>query len=547
MKILSRYLLREHRAPFLFAFGALTGLLVLNQLARQFGDLVGKGLPWSVIGRVFLLSVPFIIAMTVPMAVLVAVLHAFTRMGADNEVTALKASGVDLVRLVRPVLFASVVLAAVTFAFVDQVLPRTNHQLKNLEIDIARKKPTFQLKEQMVNEVVPQSLYLRAGRIDQATDRLKEVVIYDLGHEARRRTIHADSGYMSFNADHTDLYLTLYQGYVNDYDRAQSSVFRRIFFSTDLVRVEGVSNRLNSNINDDFRSDREMTTCAMESTVVRDLGALQRLQQDRRIFLENDTRALLGLAPRALPAGLAPPAQRRTLTSVYCGALRSALAVLHRGSPAATAPSASDTSDSSAATAAPAAPATPGRPGTRALVTGGRPTRQLATPTAGPPTLSAHLAGLLAGGGAQPQRDPADRGGNRLRSQLQMLGSQRHADQQDAAMYQVEIHKKFSIAASCIVFVLIGAPVALRFPRGGVGLVIGASVGIFGLYYVGLIGGETLADALVISPFWAMWGPNLLMTLAGLALFLRLGHEHATTRGGGWRERLTPRRTRAAA
>jgi lipopolysaccharide export system permease protein len=126
----------------------------------------------------------------------------------------------------------------------------------------------------------------------------------------------------------------------------------------------------------------------------------------------------------------------------------------------------------------------------------------------------------------------ADPAGQRLRGQLAVLDSRWRNAAQHAASFQVEIHKKFSIALSCLVFALVGAPVALRFPRGGVGLVIGASVLIFGVYYVGLIGGETLADQLVISPFWAMWTPNLLMTATGVALFLRLGREQAASRGG---------------
>src|SRR5690606_26309355 len=71
--------------------------------------------------------------------------------------------------------------------------------------------------------------------------------------------------------------------------------------------------------------------------------------------------------------------------------------------------------------------------------------------------------------------------------------------------YQVEIQKKFALAAACVVFVLFGAPIALRFPRGGVGLVIGASLVAFALYYVCLIAGETLADKLILSPIIAMW------------------------------------------
>jgi lipopolysaccharide export system permease protein len=102
--------------------------------------------------------------------------------------------------------------------------------------------------------------------------------------------------------------------------------------------------------------------------------------------------------------------------------------------------------------------------------------------------------------------------------------------------YDIEIQKKFSLAAACIIFVLLGPPIALRFPRGGVGLVIGVSFGVFALYYVGLIGGEALANAEFISPFWAMWSANLVMLVAGIVLTLRMNHQSAATRGGDWGE-----------
>src|SRR5881396_884603 len=85
VRTISRYLLRQHVAPLGFALTALTSLMLLNQIAKQFGSLVGKGLPWSVILEVFVLSIPFIIAVTLPMAVLVAVLHVFTHLAGDNE------------------------------------------------------------------------------------------------------------------------------------------------------------------------------------------------------------------------------------------------------------------------------------------------------------------------------------------------------------------------------------------------------------------------------------------------------------------------------
>ena len=104
--------------------------------------------------------------------------------------------------------------------------------------------------------------------------------------------------------------------------------------------------------------------------------------------------------------------------------------------------------------------------------------------------------------------------------------------------YEIEINKKFSLAAACLIFVILGAPIALRFPRGGVGLVIGVSLVVFALYYVGLIGGEALANKAIIPPFWAMWGTNVLMTFAGIVLLFRMGHEENSGRGGDWGDRI---------
>jgi hypothetical protein len=87
--------------------------------------------------------------------------------------------------------------------------------------------------------------------------------------------------------------------------------------------------------------------------------------------------------------------------------------------------------------------------------------------------------------------------------------------------YWVEIHKKGSIPAACIVFVLIGAPIAVRYPRAGVALVVGVSLVFFGAYYVSLVGGEELADRRFISPVWAMWAPNILFALIGLWLLVQ--------------------------
>ena len=99
-----------------------------------------------------------------------------------------------------------------------------------------------------------------------------------------------------------------------------------------------------------------------------------------------------------------------------------------------------------------------------------------------------------------------------------------------AAVNLVELHKKYAIPAACIVFVLVGVPAALRFRGGGLGMVIGVGMAIFGVYYIGLIAGETLADKLYVSAFVAMWAPNILFCAIGVTALWRYGREGTTSR-----------------
>ena len=102
--------------------------------------------------------------------------------------------------------------------------------------------------------------------------------------------------------------------------------------------------------------------------------------------------------------------------------------------------------------------------------------------------------------------------------------------------YGVEIHKKFALAVACFVFVLLGAPIALRFPRGGVGLTIGVSLFVFALYYVCLIAGESIAKRGMMPAVISMWMANVIFALIALWLLSRMGKEGSTSRGGDMRE-----------
>jgi lipopolysaccharide export system permease protein len=451
MGVLTRYLIRVHIGPFLFALSGITALIFLNSLAQRVGDLVGKGLRWTVIVEFLVLSLPHVVALALPMAVLVAVLYAFTDLASSNEITALSAGGIRPRQMLLPVVGFGTVAAGFMFYFNDTVLPESNHALKNLILDIGRKTPTLDLREQVVNEIRPgtggELYFLTADRIDHEANTLANVSIFDANDPERQRTTYAKRGQMAFNAARTDLYLTLYDGFVHEVgsDPDREGAFQRLYFESQIVPLRGIGNELERRLGGSDRSDREMS-----------IAMLSENADDRQVQLDS-VRA---------------ENRKETLKAV-----RTALAL----------PVEEDT------TAA-------------------------ATPAMVRPTPSSGFADPLTEAAVSGTRSRAARA---------------VALEQTVNRYKVEIHKKLAIAFACFVFTLIGPPLALRFPRGGIGLVVAASSAIFSVYWVGLIAGESLADRRVADPAVTMWLSNVVFLIAGILLASRMGRSAGHTRGGG--------------
>ena len=607
LKIITRYVLREHFGPFVFALTALTSLMLLNFISRQFGELVGKGLPWSVIGEFFLLSVPFTIALTLPMSVLVAVLYAFSRLAAENEVTALKANGVSPWRLVSPALLGGVVMTILLLAFNDQVLPRANHRLKTLQDDISQTKPALLLKEQVINSIVEGKFYLKAGKIinDPTVARLREVVIYDLTDPMRRRTIYADTARLAFAPNRRDLNLDLFSGEIQGVSTDKPSQLDRLFYRQDRIKMRDVGQDTFkvSKSNPQAKGDREMGICEMQqrlwvaqssyASAEKDYDDSQKKIEPQTSFVarvhtpephgiawaycsllkminpkvKEATAADLSSVPLHLvpaqqePVKQAPvkptqdtvrkPAQDTTRKPAQDTTRKPAQDTTRKPAQDTSQKPVQDTSQKPAqAPAIPPAAANPGAPpqGLVPVTPGALPPSPVVqvvpqNAVAQPDSLKTQAqiaaeaaAGIIHGQKATPAAGPVlDPRTQEAKIRLQIAERQRDR-------YEIEIHKKFSLAAACLIFCIVAPPIALRFPRGGVGLVIGVSLAVFALYYVGLIGGESLANKGFVKPIWAMWGTNMIMTFVGIVMLLRMGNDSGSGRGGGIREWLDERR-----
>ncbi len=540
--------------------------MLLNFISRQFGELVGKGLPWSAIGQFFLLSIPFTLALTVPMSVLVAVLYAFSRLASENEVTAMKANGVSPWRLVMPALVGGVFMSVLLLAFNDQVLPVANHQLKTLQDDISQTKPTLFLKEQVINPVAEGKFYLKADKVDQATGRLNKVVIYDLADPMKRRTIYADSGRIAFRANMVDLDLVLFHGQMQEVASDKPTQINRLFFGQDRYPIRNVgSGGFRATKSDSsMKGDREMSVCEMQQR-------LWRAQMQYDLDLKELEEAK---HPPAAPVpSLTPP--KRTVAKephglgwIYCGMLKAIGGVqsaeaaevdavtLHA---AVTLESSAQDTVPKQAAVTPAPPETTGvlrrvspkdsAPSIEQLRREAARVKALRRPVAHDTSLArveqAQQAARLAAQMRAENRKasiPSEIDSSAMNSRVNEAKLRLEISQRARDRYVIEINKKFSLAAACLIFAILAPPIALRFPRGGVGLVIGVSLLVFALYYVGLIGGEAAANNGYVNPFWAMWGTNTIMTLVGVFMLLRMGRDTGSSRGGGIREWLDERR-----
>jgi len=504
VRLISRYILRQMTMPFLFGLVALTGVMLLNLIGRRFPQLWSKGIPWSVIGEVFFLSLPFILAMSLPLAVLVSALYAFTQLATDSEITAMRAGGVSTAGMLRPVLGFAVVMGLVTFFFVDQVLPRANANLRSLFYDIGRKKPTFSLSESIINPVPPTQFFLRASRITPA-GALTSVSIYDVGQSEHRRVIYADSGQMGYDPRGRDLILRLYHGSIHDMSASQQGAFQHTAFTTQEIVFKDVFDQLERGADRLDRGDREMTTCELLGVVDSALWERGEAREYRANLTRSDLRLLAGLAPGPATTGPPAPAGPR---GGYCEVVLRLGRVFGGGT----------TADSTLTHATPG-PTAKGGPAAvdRGSASPGGPDTARSLPI-GPPS--------PAGGPAvQPTYRVSDFG-----AVAAAIDRGKSSDRR-AQRYLVEAHKKWSIGFAAVPFVLIAVVMALRFPRGGMGLVMGGGMFVYSIFYVGLNAGESLADRGYIPPGLAMWSPNIILGALALVGLLSLTREYGSSRG----------------
>ena len=468
--IFERYILRNYIGPFLFSMGVITFVFVMDFILRYIDLFLGKGVKFHIVLQAFTLSLGHMFALIIPMAVLPATLMTYGTLAGENELTAMRACGFSIYRMIVPGVVAASMLAAGLVYYNNHILPESNHRLLNLLIDINRKQPTVELRENhFIDDVQGYTIYF-ADKNDRTGD-ISDVQIFRHNEQGLPTTIVAKNGKLKFIEGQNILRVDLSEGQIHEIpEEKRRETYRRTNFKTYTINIRDVDRTL-QRTDRDYRGDREMSVRMMRDKIkeIRSEMAMARQEMIREATERMD--ATFGMLDAGERARL-KPATRASQASPDTGGTAGAGAAKNR----------------------------PGRP-------------PRYTPR---PVQSAYPGVPMQARNEYLTRQRIDTEVNKNDSFAKQI-----------QRYNVEIHKKYSIPFACVVFVLVGSPLAIRMSRSGMNMAIGLSIVFFLVYYVCLIGGEKLADRGFTSPFLAMWSPNMVFGVLAVVLIRKAASEQA--------------------
>ena len=253
MRLLTRYILKQLFMPFIFSLIIIVFVLFTQFLLRAIDRFIGKGLDIGTIFEYLFLNLGWISALAVPMAVLVAALMAFGQFSEDNEITAMRASGISFTTIVRPALVMGLLISIILILFNSFIMPEMNFKARMLSGDIYRKRPDLNIEPGYFMDDLPSySMIIK----DKEGDVLKDVRIFSKGINESQTSIHSKTGQLSTIDD--AIILDLYDGEIHELDLNDYGNYRRIEFDKHKITIPADDLFLNRR-DTTSRSDREMT------------------------------------------------------------------------------------------------------------------------------------------------------------------------------------------------------------------------------------------------------------------------------------------------
>lgn len=254
-------------------------VLLMQFLWKYIDDLVGKGLETVVIAELLFYTSANLVPMALPLAILVSSIMTFGNMAEHFELTAAKAAGISLQRIMLPLLFTALIISGLAFLFSNKVLPYTNLKMGSLLYDIRQQKPALSIREGVFYNGI-EGYSIKVGSKDSDGATIRKVMIYDhTGSVGNRKVVMAEKGKMETTPDQRMLILTLYNGTsYEEQNKSRNGVdvhpLLRNSFSEYIIRFDLSQFKLSRTNEELFKGGHQMMSLAQLN------GAIDSLKMD---------------------------------------------------------------------------------------------------------------------------------------------------------------------------------------------------------------------------------------------------------------------------
>jgi len=243
MKRLHKFIIKSFLGPFFMTFFICVFILLMQFLWKYIDDLVGKGLDWNIVTELLMYAAFGLVPLAFPLAMLLASIMTFGNLGENYELVAMKASGISLFRIMRPLFVVTIVLTSLAFYFSNNILPKTNLKFYTLMFSVKQQKPEMVIKEGIFSNDLD-NYSIKVEHKGRNNNMLYDVMIYD--HKRREGNVKvtvADSGKMEITEGKQFMRITLFNGksYTDGAEKRQGTArsypFTRESFQKEVINV----------------------------------------------------------------------------------------------------------------------------------------------------------------------------------------------------------------------------------------------------------------------------------------------------------------------
>ena len=473
MKKLYQYITKSFLGTFVLTFFIVVFIWVMQFVWLYIDDLVGKGLEIKIIAELLFYTSITAIPMSLPLALLLALLMCFGNLGEHYELVAMKASGISMWKSMRPLLHFSLIISILAFFISNSVIPIATLKWRTLLTDVQRQKLAFNIKEGVFYKDID-NYVIFVEKKGKDGSHIYGVKIYDhTDHAGNTKIISADSGMMTMSPNQRNIIFTLYDGYnytdLTTDNYKETRPFERMSFKQEQIKFSLASFDLTRSNEDMYKSYQQMMNIRQLST---SLDSLER-RYDRKMetFTQGFSRrwSNYNSLSTSTPEDIFSPKTDSIVADTNIVLSWPLLAQFDEE------------------------------------------------------TKNSILNMAL--GSAQNAKDNVAFNKMDLGSQTENINK-----------HKKEWHKKFTLSIACIIFFFIGAPLGSIIRKGGLGLPVVISVVFFIIYHLISTIAERMAVFGDLNMFLGVWLSSLVLLPVGLFFTFKATTDAALFDGDSWKK-----------